>query len=107
MSYHEICAIVGKKIGKEVKAETVPFAQTVGIEGGKSVEAMFGLQENEYSRDAAQRMLLYYNYRGLVGSTNVLRWVLGRETMGWEAWVEGTMGDGEGVSWGGEGKRNG
>ena len=44
---------------------------------GKSVEGMFGLEEGAYTRDAAQRMLLYHDDRKLVRSTNVLRSVLG------------------------------
>lgn len=38
---------------------------------------MFGLEEGAYTRDAAQRMLLYHDDRKLVRSTNVLRSVLG------------------------------
>ena len=53
---------------------------------------MFGLGDNPHTRDVAQWMLLYYDYRGLVGSTDVMRWVLGREPMGWEGWVKGKMG---------------
>jgi len=44
---------------------------------GKSVEGMLGQKEDAYTRDAAQRMLLYHDDRKLVGSTNVLRSVLG------------------------------
>ena len=53
---------------------------------------MFGLGDNPHTRDVAQRRLLYYNYRGWVGSTNVMRWVLGREPMGWEGLGEGQDG---------------
>ena len=83
LTYQNMCVTLGGLIEKEVKIEVLPFQAFV--EG--SVEAMFGLPEHPRSRDEAQRMLLYYNYRGLVGSTNVLRWVLGRETTRWEAYV--------------------
>ena len=74
--------MISKKIGKEVEIQTVPFVQMVGMEEEKSVEGMFRLKGDLHSKDAAQRMSLYYNYGRLFGSTNVLRWVLRRETTG-------------------------
>ena len=84
MGYNEVCEIASKVIGKEIHVETMPFQKT--MEG--SAEGMLGLPPGEYARDGVQRMLLYYNYRGLVGSTNVMRWVLGREPVSWERWCE-------------------
>lgn len=89
MGYREVCEIVSKVIGKDIKVEQVPYQKL--LERDPPVEKMFGLGENPHTRDVAQRMLLYYNYRGLVGSTNVMRWVLGREPTGWEGWVKGKM----------------
>lgn len=89
MGSREVCAIVGKVIGKDIKVETTPFQKYV--ESDPPVEQRFGLRESPYTRDVAQRLFLYYSYRGLVGSTNVMRWVLGREPMGWEGWVRGKM----------------
>lgn len=88
-SYREVCASISKTIGKDIKVEPMPFQKT--MEREPPVEKMFGLGENAHTRDAAQRMLLYYSYRGLVGSTNIMRWLLGREPMGWEGWVSGKM----------------
>ena len=87
--YREVCEIVSKVIGKEIQVEQMPYQKK--LERDPPVGKMFGLEENPHTRDVAQRMLLYYNYRGLVGSTSVLRWVLGREPMGWEAWARGKM----------------
>ena len=87
MGYNEVCEIASKVIGKEIHVETMPFQKT--MEG--TAEGMLGLPPGEYARDGYQRMLLYYNYRGLVGSTNVMRWVLGREPMSWERWCEMTV----------------
>ena len=92
MGYKEVCAIASKVIGKEVRVETMPFQQT--MEG--SAEGMLGLQPGEHARDGVQRMLLYYNSMGLVGSTNVMRWVLGREPLSWEKWCEMTIKEVEG-----------
>ena len=87
MGYRQVCEIAGKKIGKQIKVEQMPFQKT--MEG--DIEAMFGLKPNPSTRDQAQRMLLYYNYRGLVGNNNVMRLVLGREPLSWENWMEGKM----------------
>ena len=84
MGYSEVCEIASKVIGKEIHLEVMPFQKT--MDG--SAEGMLGLPEGEYARDGVQRMLLYYNYRGLVGSTNVMRWLLGREPLSWERWCE-------------------
>lgn len=89
MGYREVCKIVSKAIGKDIEVEQIPFQKA--MERDPPVENIFGLGESPHARDVTQRMLLYYNYRGLVGSTNVMRWVLGREPMGWEGWVRGKM----------------
>ncbi len=52
---------------------------------------MLGVGADVYTRDAGQRMLLYYNERGLVGSTNVMRWLLGREPAQWEECAGGKL----------------
>ena len=92
MGYNEVCKIASKVIGKEIRVETIPFQKT--MEG--SAEGTLGLSPGEYARDGVQRMLLYYNYRGLVGSTNVMRWVLEREPLSWERWCEMTIKEVEG-----------
>ncbi len=93
MGYNEVCEIASKVIGKEIHVEAMPFQKTMQ----RSVEGMLGLPPGEYARDGIQRMLSYYNYRGLVGSTNVMRWVLGREPMSWEKWCEMTIKQVEGT----------
>jgi len=52
-------------------------------------------------RDAGQRTLLCHNDRGLLGSPNTLRWLLGRDSTQWRKWVDGKMKEGrrEGVVW--------
>ena len=87
MGYREVCKIAGEKIGKEITVEQMPFQKLID---GNS-EAMFGLKEHPYTRDGIQRMLLYYNYHGLVGSANVMTWLLGRRPTSWENWIEGKI----------------
>lgn len=45
----------------------------------------------DIARDEAERLILFYNRRGLKGSPNVLRWLLGREPTTVESWVEGEL----------------
>ena len=92
MDYRQLCEIAGKKIGKQIKVEQMQFQKTMEW----NLEAMFGLKPHPSTRDQAQRMLLYYNYRGSVGNNNVMRWVLEREPLTWEKWMEGKMDEVEG-----------
>ncbi|CAD0100055.1 unnamed protein product [Aureobasidium mustum] len=85
LNYVEACAIVSKVIGKEVKAEQRGFEDAVNtsikmINGGK--------EPPKAMKEIGSRMFLYYNERGLIGNNNVLGWLLGRETTGYEEWVK-------------------
>ncbi|CAD0090040.1 unnamed protein product [Aureobasidium vineae] len=84
LSYVEACAIVSKVLGKEVKAEHKGFEDAVDtsikmINGGK--------EPPKAMKEIGARMFLYYNERGLIGNSNVLRWLLEREPTGYEEWV--------------------
>ncbi|MCJ1404971.1 hypothetical protein MMC11_008197 [Xylographa trunciseda] len=90
VSYSEVMKIVGQKIGKEVVAEQVGLQEAVdGL-----MKILFGGSEevHSYTRDSAERMLLYYNRRGLVGNPNVLEWLLGRKPTSVSEWVEAQAG---------------
>lgn len=85
LNYIEACEIVSKVIGKEVKAEKKGFEDAVNtsikmINGGK--------EPPKAMKEIGSRMFLYYNERGLIGNNNVLGWLLGRETTGYEEWVK-------------------
>ncbi|KAH0258521.1 NAD(P)-binding protein, partial [Aureobasidium melanogenum] len=85
LNYIEACEIVSKVIGKEVKAEQKGFEDAVNtsikmINGGK--------EPPKAMKEIGSRMFLYYNERGLIGNNNVLGWLLGRETTGYEEWVK-------------------
>ena len=86
VTYNEIMGIVGQKIGKEVVVEQVGLQEAVD----GFMEMMFqGSDEvDPYTRDGAERMLLYYNRRGLIGNPNVLEWLLGRKPTSVAEWVE-------------------
>lgn len=84
LSYVEACGIVSEVIGKKVTVQQKGFEDAVEtsikmINGGK--------EPPKQMKEIGARMFLYYNERGLVGNCNVLKWLLGRETTGYEEWV--------------------
>lgn len=85
--YRQVCAIASKMIGKEIKIERTSFEDIVN----GSIEQRFGFKQHPTTRDIAQRMLLYYNFHGLVGNPNVLGWLLKRKPLSWETWIEMKM----------------
>jgi uncharacterized protein YbjT (DUF2867 family) len=70
MSQHEVAAILGQELGRQVRAVAVPLrswekqARTAGL--------------GEYQIDALLKMFRYYGLHGFSGSPQVLRWLLGR-----------------------------
>ena len=86
-STREQCEQAGRILGKEIKAEVMPLEVTMGAEAAK----MFGLPTHPYTQDAARRLVLYYNHHGLRGSNNVMRWILQREPMSFEEWLQSKL----------------
>lgn len=80
-SYRDVLDMIGEMAKKEVRVETIEFEEAVEI----FTTLVFGKNKEwvmeEDQEDAAERMLLYYNRRGLCGNNNVCRWLLGREPM--------------------------
>jgi uncharacterized protein YbjT (DUF2867 family) len=94
----EVVAIIGKQIGAEVKIKQLPFEEAVDkflgtLYGEHSLDGASaeGDLRADLARDGAERLLLTYNRHGLVGSPNILRWLLGREPMGVEEWVRSQL----------------
>ena len=82
--YRQLCANTSKMIGKEIKIEQISFEEIVN----GSVAQKF---KHPTTRDTAQRMMLYYNFHGLVGNPNILEWLLKRKPISWETWIEMKM----------------
>ncbi|KAJ4420579.1 hypothetical protein N0V82_004247 [Gnomoniopsis sp. IMI 355080] len=84
-SHKGVMQIVSESIGKKITLKTL------GIEeGSKALLAMLcGDAENAplQTRDAAYRLLLYYNHHGLKGNPNVLEWLIGRKPTTHQEWV--------------------
>ncbi|KAJ4391583.1 hypothetical protein N0V93_005202 [Gnomoniopsis smithogilvyi] len=88
-SYNEVIRIVSEVIGKKITIKTR------GIEeGSKALMTMLYADIDKVpaqTRDAAHRLLLYYNHYGLKGNPNVLEWLLGRKTTTHEEWARGQV----------------
>lgn len=76
MKYTEYVESIGNVLGKTFKIDRVPYEQAVQ----KYCELLFGRDQGleQSLRDAPERLLLYYNSRGLLGNPGVLEWLIGR-----------------------------
>ncbi|GIK04406.1 hypothetical protein Aspvir_008489 [Aspergillus viridinutans] len=101
ISETEIIRIIEKRIGKNIELKTPSFETGVS----KLIDNLYGSSEHgqgeiglgrssagdlrgDLVRDTVEHLILFYNRRGLKGSPNVLRWLLGREPTTVEAWVD-------------------
>ena len=78
MSYSKFASRVGSSLPKPVSydIEVIDYSAAVDI---LSV-VNFGTKDvDQRCRDAAERMLLFYDTRGLPGNPNVLEWLLGKK----------------------------
>lgn len=89
MTFAPAISVVSEKLGKEVKIDRLEYKQAVD---GLLVR-VYGSGEgvDQRSRDAAQRMILFYDNRGLVGNSNILERMLGRKGLQFDQWVEGKV----------------
>ncbi|KIW90510.1 uncharacterized protein Z519_09157 [Cladophialophora bantiana CBS 173.52] len=76
MKYTQYVQSIGDVLGKTFEIKRVPYEQAVQ----KYCELLFGPDQvlDQSQRDAPERLLLYYNSRGIVGNPGVLEWLLGR-----------------------------
>ncbi|KAJ4289080.1 hypothetical protein N0V90_011422 [Kalmusia sp. IMI 367209] len=86
LSFGEAMGLISKKIGKEIKVEVKEFRAAVD----SVLVRLYGTSEGIDPRttDTAQRMILYYDNRGLVGNSNVLEWLIGREATQFDGWID-------------------
>lgn len=107
----EVAKEIGKQLGREVEIRTPNFEggvenvlrylfgrNRVGTDnytGPREAVTMQLAAEGDLrpdiTRDEAERLILFYNRRGLNGSPNVLRWLLGREPTSVEQYVRGEL----------------
>ncbi|KAF2101837.1 NAD(P)-binding protein [Rhizodiscina lignyota] len=81
--YTDVVRHASDAIGKSIKLEQRPFQEAVNF----MLDRFFGEDVPVRARDGMERMLLFYNRRGLVGNSNVLEWLLGRKPTSHEQWM--------------------
>ncbi|GAD93688.1 hypothetical protein THITE_2120667 [Paecilomyces variotii No. 5] len=77
VSYEDVTAVLSKVAGRPIQIRTRDYFDAVTF-----VQTMLAGDPNNahrVTRDAVQRLLLYYNFYGIKGNTNVLQWIIGRE----------------------------
>ena len=91
MSYAEMLGVVERVVGKPVAVRQRPFYEAVAV----LLKVLSGgvRELDPRTAMAAERMLLFYNRRGLVGNPAVLEMVLGRKPTAYEDWVRGVIED--------------
>lgn len=75
-TFEDVADAFSSYLGREVICEQVPREQAVSGLGHLNVQG-------DYAAEALDRMLYYYDKRGILGNSNVLRWLLGREPTTW------------------------
>lgn len=85
-----IARVIEKCICKSVEIRTPSFevavsALTQSLFAGATSE---GDPRGDLVHDTVERLILFYNRRGLKGSPNTLGWLLGREPTSVEDWVQ-------------------
>ncbi|GME38566.1 Nucleoside-diphosphate-sugar epimerase [Neofusicoccum parvum] len=85
MPYAEVVRVVGQEIGKDIRIETRPVVEAADA----LLKMLFGSADKAHprTRDAAHRMVLFYNYHGLQGNPNILEWLIGRKPTSHRDWV--------------------
>ncbi|KAJ9636916.1 hypothetical protein H2204_005062 [Knufia peltigerae] len=75
MKYIDYLKSVAEVLGKELEVQVVAFEQSVEMMS----EGSFGTSDApQINKDGPERMLLYYNTRGLYSNPNILEWLIGR-----------------------------
>lgn len=94
----EVVRIVEKRINKSIEVR-VPSLEGGAdrlmkfLYGGGPDEGSKGDPRGDLVRITVERLLLYYNSRGLQGSPNVMRWLLEREPTSVEQWIDSILGE--------------
>jgi NAD(P)H dehydrogenase (quinone) len=82
LSQSEVANIIGRVLGKPVVVEE----ESADAWSARARDAGMG----DYQRDALLRMFRYYGQHGLVGNSNELKWLLGREPTPLASFIERT-----------------
>jgi uncharacterized protein YbjT (DUF2867 family) len=75
-SYADIVGLLSEEIGKSIRIVKKDY-----LEAAHQFQMMLAGKNGDVpptTRDSIHRLLLYYNFYGIKGNTNVLEWLIGR-----------------------------
>ena len=116
----DVAKVIGKRIGKAIEVRSPPFedgvsqlwaylaasyqrttGEAANFLGGETASGDKTANEGDLrldiAHDEAERLILFYNRRGLKGSPNVLGWLLGRPPTSLEEWIDVQLREGNAV----------
>ncbi|MBA7493056.1 hypothetical protein ES702_03611 [subsurface metagenome] len=76
MPYKDFIQQIGKKLNVEFDITVLPHEKAVDA---NCISAFRTTDVDQATRDGPERLVLYYNKRGLLGNPNICSWLLGRE----------------------------
>lgn len=75
MKYSDYVRSVGAVLGKDIQIKQMPYEEAIEV----YCRLVFGkVDVAQNLRDGPERLLLYYNRRGIIANPGVLEWLLGR-----------------------------
>ncbi|EPQ50873.1 NAD P-binding protein [Gloeophyllum trabeum ATCC 11539] len=87
ISLHSVADVIKEETARPVQCLTLDREQAKK-EWGEKGARMYGEALREWSAEAWERMVWYYDKRGIPGNSNITRWLLGREPTTWRMWLK-------------------
>ncbi|KIJ48063.1 hypothetical protein M422DRAFT_66398 [Sphaerobolus stellatus SS14] len=81
LTYAQIAQTLSEALGREIVCDVIPAKEFMAM-----LESS-GEIENEYTKNAIEGMMLYYDRWGLTGNSNVLTWLLGHQPVTWQEYA--------------------
>jgi nucleoside-diphosphate-sugar epimerase len=95
LSQYEVAEAMSRVLKREVRAEREDLRpwrhRAERSSAGAQSKREAGIRE--YTIDSLLKMFGYYDRFGLAGNSNVLRWLLGREPVTLERFIQRTLGE--------------
>ena len=87
-SYEEVVSIAGEEMGKQIQIQKLPYEEAIGVR----LRLLLGIENGDPKvQEILERLVLYYERRGLMGNPNQLEWLLGKKPTTYAEWVRETL----------------
>ncbi|TFK46493.1 NAD-P-binding protein [Heliocybe sulcata] len=90
ISLEAVSAILSEETGRPATCILANREHGKAVQREKAAR-MYGEAVSEWCGEAWERMVFYYDKRGIPGNTNIARWLLGREPTTWKVWVRSLL----------------